>query len=525
MLEISGSERNAKADRLAESLRGALSGVANIVRPVKSAEVRISGLDETATKEGVAAVVAKATGIDVGLVKAGALRSGFYGTSSIVVSCPISAAKTLTEKGRLLIGWSSARVTALEALPMRCFKYMGLGHTRPQCPASVDRGDLCFRCGRAGHKAAACEEVTPRCAICVESDKPSDHRMGGRRCKPAKIKCRSAGARATPAAASQIGKEGVVPSVADGEEVVMSECMDQIRHHNFLQANLNHCARAQDLLMQALAQWRIDVAVAAEPYFVPSSHPCWAADLNGTVAIVSRSNDGSLPFSVEERGPGYVVAKWGEYAVVGAYFSPNKTVAELEAFLDLLVAAVGRQAPRQVVLLGDLNAKARDWGNPFTDSRGEVVREWAVTAGLTLLITGSAHTCVRHNGGSVMDLSFASPSIAARVQTWRVLSEVETLSDHKYVRFEVSTSHSRGAPRHAALQFPRWAVTRLDVELAKEAAIVQLWSATPMHPEVDIAADHFRDAVTAVCDAAMPRCRHRPERRGVYWWSSEIAEL
>ncbi|XP_045453892.1 uncharacterized protein K02A2.6-like [Melitaea cinxia] len=45
MLEISGSERNAKADRLAESLRGALSGVVNIVRPVKSAEVRISGLD------------------------------------------------------------------------------------------------------------------------------------------------------------------------------------------------------------------------------------------------------------------------------------------------------------------------------------------------------------------------------------------------------------------------------------------------------------------------------------------------
>ncbi|CAH2104386.1 unnamed protein product [Euphydryas editha] len=289
--------------------------------------------------------------------------------------------------------------------------------------------------------------------------------------------------------------------------------MDRVENHNFLQTNLNHCAQAQDLFMQALVQWRIDVAVAAEPYYVPPSHPCWAADLDGSVAIVGRSGGGSPLLSVEERGVGYVVAKWGEYAVVGVYFSPNKTVAELEAFVDLLAAAVGRQAPRQVVLLGDLNAKARDWGNPSTNSRGEVVREWAVAAGLTLLNTGLAHTCVRHNGGSVVDLSFASPSVATRVQAWRVLSEVETLSDHKYVRFEVSTSHSRGGPRHAAVHFPRWAVSHLDAELAREAAIVQSWSAAPMHLEVDDAADHFRDAMTAVCDAAMPKSRHRLERR------------
>lgn len=59
----------------------------------------------------------------------------------------------------------------------------------------------------------------------------------------------------------------------------------------------------------------------------------------------------------------------------------------VEAFLDLLAAAIGRQALRQFVLLGDLNAKVQDWGNPSTDFRGEVAREWAVAAGLTLLNT------------------------------------------------------------------------------------------------------------------------------------------
>lgn len=278
------------------------------------------------------------------------------------------------------------------------------------------------------------------------------------------------------------------------------------------------------MLMQSLAQWRIDLAVAAEPYYVPQSHPYWAGDLDGSVAIIGRAGGGP-PLSLLERGSGYVVAKWEEYAIVGAYFSPNRTVAELEVFVDLLAAAVRRQAPRQVLLMGDLNAKARAWGNPFTDTRGEVVREWAVATGLTLLNRGSVHTCVRHNGGSVVDLSFATPAVAARVQAWRVVSEVATLSDHNYIRFEIATSYTGGTRRVARADFPRWTISRLDAELAEEAAIVQSWLAAPTHPEVDVAADHFREAVTAVCDAAMPRSRRRPERRQVFWWCSEIEDL
>lgn len=126
----------------------------------------------------------------------------------------ISTAKALTEKSRLLIGWSSARVVALEALHMRCYRCVGLRHTRPQCPASADRGN-CFR------KLAAREEATPRCAVCAETGRPYGHRMGGHSCKLAMTKEKTAGARATPVAASQVAE--VVPLAADGEEFVMAE--------------------------------------------------------------------------------------------------------------------------------------------------------------------------------------------------------------------------------------------------------------------------------------------------------------
>ena len=51
-----------------------------------------------------------------------------------------------------------------------------------------------------------------------------------------------------------------------------------------LQANLNHSVRGQDLFVQTLAEWNIDLAVAAEPYRVPA-HPNWAGDGGGLVAV------------------------------------------------------------------------------------------------------------------------------------------------------------------------------------------------------------------------------------------------
>jgi hypothetical protein len=65
------------------------------------------------------------------------------------------------------------------------------------------------------------------------------------------------------------------------------------RHYSFLQGNLNHCARAQDVALQSMAEWGIDIAVFAEPYCVPAQ-PRWAGDLSGLVTIVAKS-DGSIP--------------------------------------------------------------------------------------------------------------------------------------------------------------------------------------------------------------------------------------
>nr|XP_053616816.1 uncharacterized protein LOC128678929 [Plodia interpunctella] len=255
----------------------------------------------------------------------------------------------------------------------------------------------------------------------------------------------------------------------------------------FLQANLNHSARAQDLLLQSMAEWDLDVAVVAEPYAVPTL-PHWAGDLDGLVAIVARPG-AAPPLAIKKRGNGFVVA---------------------------------------VFVAGDFNAKSTAWGNPATEPKGRKVEEWALAAGLSLLNRGTAHTCVRRTGGSVVDLTFATPSVAHSVSDWRVEGGVETLSDHLYIRFEVSAAPQCQAASSSRVRsrFPRWALTRLDRELAEEAAIVGRWSLPPLDGMgVDDAADRLGDAFTAVCRAAMPSVGRAPPRRAVYWWSAEIAAL
>ncbi|XP_047528987.1 uncharacterized protein LOC125065450 [Vanessa atalanta] len=151
---------------------------------------------------------------------------------------------------------------------------------------------------------------------------------------------------------------------------------------SFLQANINHCAGAQDLLLQSMAEWGIDLAVACEPYYVPPL-PHWVGDSDGTVAVLAKSGTGPS-ISLVERGSGYVVVGWGEYVVVGTYFSPNRSLAEFEIYLGFVRSAVARQSPKPTVVLGDLNAKSRAWGNPATNPRGRAV-QWYKAIGSKVL--------------------------------------------------------------------------------------------------------------------------------------------
>jgi len=175
--------------------------------------------------------------------------------------------------------------------------------------------------------------------------------------------------------------------------------------------------------MQALAEWQIELIVVAEPYYVPPDRSNWMGDTSDLVTIVGSYTTNFLPLSAHTRGEGYVVTHWGETAVVGVYFSPNRSLADFEKYLDRVGTIVGRLLPGPVLIMGDLNVKAKEWGSPRTDARGEALVEWMNALGLEIMNTGSEQTCVRQRRGLIVDVTLASAAVSRTVSGWRVVTE------------------------------------------------------------------------------------------------------
>ncbi|XP_013139951.1 PREDICTED: uncharacterized protein LOC106104438, partial [Papilio polytes] len=245
---------------------------------------------------------------------------------------------------------------------------------------------------------------------------------------------------------------------------------------SILQANVNHCVAAQDLLIQTATQWKIDVAIVAEPYYVRDRDD-WAGDRDDSVAIVAWRRTGPAPFESVTKGRGWVLTSLGDVVVIGVYFAPSRSFAEFERMLAEVGALVVDVHPTPVVVAGDFNAKSRTWGSPATDLRGETLADWAVSTGLVLLNRGTVQTCVRSRGGSIVDLSFASPALARRTRS--------------------------------------------------EAAIVERWVAngTTSSLDADERCERLVGALTRVCDAAMRRAGPALPRTRVYWWRPHLAGL
>ena len=186
LIEIPGEESAAKADNLAAKLKEVFpeDGDVRVARPTKKTELRISGLDGSIRTEEVIAAVA-ATGdcsendIRIGEIKKRSPR----GLGAVWIQCPTAAAKKLADKGRISIGWVAARVEVLRARPLTCFRCLEKGHTAKNCTSENDRSSRCYNCGGDGHKAKECT-APPKCPVCHDAGKPTNHRFGGRACDP-----------------------------------------------------------------------------------------------------------------------------------------------------------------------------------------------------------------------------------------------------------------------------------------------------------------------------------------------------
>lgn len=197
ILEVPGENSAERADLLAERLRTALvDKEVRISRPVKLAELRVGGFDESVNGEELATAMASAGGCAAADVRVGSIRRGPTGLGSVWIKCPATAAKKVMDTGRIMVGWVAARVEVLSPRPLQCYRCLEKGHTRARCTAPVDRGDRCYRCGLAGHTASKCD-AKPECPLCKDLGRSAGHRLGSAACAPPRRRRGLAGASAS----------------------------------------------------------------------------------------------------------------------------------------------------------------------------------------------------------------------------------------------------------------------------------------------------------------------------------------
>ncbi|CAB0030775.1 unnamed protein product [Trichogramma brassicae] len=267
--------------------------------------------------------------------------------------------------------------------------------------------------------------------------------------------------------------------------------------------------------MQSVKKMKIDVAILCDQHRDLRSPHTWISDADSQVAIWVR---GGVP--VQRRASGqsrfYTWAQIAGIYFFSVYAPPRLSIGEFASLLASIVDEARGKKP--VLLAGDFNAWSTEWGSSESRPRGEMLLDAISPLDVLLLNTGSRSTFVGPQGGSVIDLTFASDTLSERVKSWRV-SGAYTGSDHRAIVFEVlPAGNRRSNPAPASRR--KWSARTMDRDCFGEMMSgVEVRSACP-----ERMADELMSALTRACDASMLRGDGRRRHESVYWWTEDIAE-
>ena len=213
---------------------------------------------------------------------------------------------------------------------------------------------------------------------------------------------------------------------------------------------------------------------------------------------------------------------------VSVYLTPSQSISEYQTGLEGLEDAV-RDIQGELVIAGDFNAKAPDWGEAQSDSRGRLVTNMASRLDLVVLNQGTT-TTFRRPGyrETIIDISLASQRLAAQIEDWQVIEDY-TGSDHTYITFRVRDGRPAPIPRKRAPS--RWNIDKMNHEKLSSAiahgqrALKGSPEALPLPARAKLVTNATMKVIEQACSEAVPRKTSSRSRRPAYWWTDEIADL
>ncbi|KAL4108158.1 hypothetical protein QTP88_018404 [Uroleucon formosanum] len=222
-------------------------------------------------------------------------------------------------------------------------------------------------------------------------------------------------------------------------------------------------------------------------------------------------------------GRGFAWIQGRGLRIYSCYNSRNDTNENFDTFLDDI-----HQSAREcddlthVLICGDFNSWLQEWSSAHNDQRGQQLSDLATSLNLSTENIGTTATYRRINAESVIDVTFSRIVAPATIRGWRVLEDVESTSDHRYVEFTLDPTSDEGKSednRSRGWSYCQLDSTTLATHLANTAQPVVNDATT-----VSQAADQLIEYLEAACNSCMPlRVPRRASRREAHWWLKDLA--
>lgn len=286
-----------------------------------------------------------------------------------------------------------------------------------------------------------------------------------------------------------------------------------------LQANMHRSKVADALIDQIAIEKQIDVAIISEQY-KRRKNGTYYDDENKTAAIwLPRGS--RFVVTQSGAGNGHVYVKSKSYTVMSCYLTPSDSIEEFQTKLDL-IEDQAQEIQGPLVIGGDFNSQAIEWGMSATNSRGRRVLDLASRLGLIVANIGSVATFRRPGCiGTIPDITLVSEQFACNLKEWRVIEDF-TGSDHQYITYHISP-HSSNHQGSRSKSTRKWNEKKLKIETLV-TTIDQNPIARDGKQARELVSDTIRCIITG-CNAAMPKISTRYPKKAVYWWTEEIGQL
>ena len=238
-----------------------------------------------------------------------------------------------------------------------------------------------------------------------------------------------------------------------------------------------------------------------------------------TCIVVSKNIHANPLSQFIDRDHVVIQTTWGSKKIIFAsVYMPYESMQPVSDVLRNLVNYCNANK-LPLVVSADTNAHHTHWGSHDTNSRGEELFEYIITFDLFVMNVGNKATFQNVKRKEVLDVTFVNKWALDLVKNWHV-SDTESNSDHKYVRFAVAIQKP-GSIYRRCLNKTDWSIYREELTALMQNTEIQPNSVE----ELEKLNESITKAMVKAFDKACPLRRVRADGRSVPWWDDKISKL